>query len=376
MKICFICPEYPEGPHGGIGSMVQIISRELVSLGHAVRVIGIYPRSYPAPDYEIDQGVKVWRLRIHDIKFGWVLAYIRQYKMIKSWARLKEIDIIEGPDSRGWFAYWPKLTVPIVIRAHGSNTYFAEILGTPSNRLTKFLEKRSYLRADALISVSKFTAKITKQVFEIPREFVIIHNGIEIPIISYDQVRENNRIIFSGSLNRKKGIIKLVEAFLLISEHNKEAKLEIYGKDTFDEQIGSLKEYLIKLIPHEWRKNFIFKGHVSRNELFNVYKTASVAVFPSFAEAFAIAPIESMACGCPTIYSKLGSGKELINDGVDGLLIDPEQPSEIASAIQTLITNPVLAKTIGHLGRQKVEASFSKEIMTQKSLDFYKNCIK
>jgi glycogen synthase len=375
MKICFICPEYPEGPHGGIGTMVQIISRELVQMGHEVRVIGIYPKAYPAPDYEIDQGVNVWRLRVLKGKFGWVLPYIQQFNMIKSWVKNKEIDIIEGPDSRGWFAYWPKLTVPVLIRAHGSNRYFAKILGFRPNMLTNLLEKKSYLRADALVSVSQYTATITKQVFNIQRDFIIIHNGIEIPTLNKDQVRENNRVIFSGSLNNKKGIFRLVEAFILICENNSEAKLEIYGKDTIEGQIGSVKEYLINLIPVVWRKNFIFKGHVSRGELFNVYKTSSIAVFPSFAEAFAIAPIESMACGCPTIYSKLGSGKELIEDGIDGLLIDPKQPTEIAKAIQTLLTNPILARRIGQLGRKKIEVSFSKELMTQQSLEFYQKCV-
>ena len=50
--------------------MVQIISRELVKLGHEVRVIGIYPQSYLASNYEIDLGVKVWRLRIMVLRLG------------------------------------------------------------------------------------------------------------------------------------------------------------------------------------------------------------------------------------------------------------------------------------------------------------------
>ena len=74
MKVCFICPEYPEGPHGGIGSIVQLMGRNMVQKGHEVKVIGIYPKSYPGNDFEIDQGVEVWRLRYKFGKFGWVLS--------------------------------------------------------------------------------------------------------------------------------------------------------------------------------------------------------------------------------------------------------------------------------------------------------------
>ena len=102
--------------------------------------------------------------------------------------------------------------------------------------------------------------------------------------------------------------------------------------------------------------------------------SSSVAVFPSFAESFGIAPIESMVCECPTIYSKFGPVPFII-DGIDGLLIDPDNPAEIAVAIQTLLTNPILSSRIGQLGRQKIETSFSKEIMTQQSLEFYQKCI-
>jgi glycogen synthase len=375
MKICFICPEYPEGPHGGIGSMVQILSRELVSLGHEVRVIGIYPETYPAPDYEEDQGVRVWRLRTKKGKFGWILPYIRQFKLIKKWAHAGHIEIVEAPDSRGWFAFWPKLPIPVIIRSNGSNTYFAKILNKRPNKLTRLLEQRSYSRADAIISASRFTAQITKQVFKIPLEFAVIYNGIEIPKLTIDHKRENNRVIFSGSLNKKKGIFKLIEAFILLIEKNSEAKLEIYGKDTIDDQIGSVTEYLLRMIPENYRNNIIFKGHVTRNELFNVLKTSSVAVFPSYAEAFAFAPMESMACECPTIYTKLGSGEELINNGVDGILIDPDEPSEITSAMQTLLKNKDFARSVGQLGRQKIISLFSKEIMTKLSLEFYQECI-
>ncbi len=58
MKICFICGEYPPGPHGGIGTFVQVLARALVAAGHEVRVLGAYGTAYHAANEEVDQGVQ------------------------------------------------------------------------------------------------------------------------------------------------------------------------------------------------------------------------------------------------------------------------------------------------------------------------------
>ena len=152
--------------------------------------------------------------------------------------------------------------------------------------------------------------------------------------------------------------------------------MDIYGKDSVDPEFGSVRAYLEISIEKEYRNSIRFKGHVSRTELFSVYETATVAVFPSFAEAFAFAPMEAMACECPTIYTKLGSGPEAIDHGKDGLLIDPDKPAEIASAIKTLIEDPTLAAAMGMNGRAKIRRSFSQEIMVERSYEFYKNTIR
>ena len=371
MKICFICPEYPEGPHGGIGTMVQIISRELVKSGHEVRVVGIYPQSYPAPDYEEDHKVKVWRLRVKENKFGWVLPYMKQYKLIKKWVEANEIDVIEAPDSRGWLVFWPKLKIPVIIRAHGSNTFIAKVLGKKPNHLTSFMEQLSYRRADALLSVSKFSAKTTSQAFSLKKKFTVIYNGLEIPFFADIVERQKNRIIFSGSLTRNKGVFCLIHAFCNLLDRSPETTLEIYGKDSIDIEVGPVMQHLLKIIPEDKIDRIKFMGHVSRLELFQVYRTATMAVFPSFVESFSMAPMESMACGCPTIYSELGSGPEIIDNEVDGILVNPRNTSEIANAMYKLLTNHSLAENISKNGIKKISNQYSQKLMMDKTIAFY-----
>jgi glycosyltransferase involved in cell wall biosynthesis len=122
-------------------------------------------------------------------------------------------------------------------------------------------------------------------------------------------------------------------------------------------------------------KRVHFHGHVSRAELMRALGRARAAVFPSYAEAFALAPLEAMAAGCPTIYSTRGSGPELIEDGRDGLLVDPDEPRQIADALVRVLEDDALATTLGAAGRRRVAASFSVEMAVERNAEFYERCI-
>lgn len=371
MKLCFICSEYPPGPHGGIGTVVQIVARELVREQHEVRVIGVYSEDYPAKDYEDDCGVKVWRLREKPGKYSWIPVWYKQYKIIKNWIRKKEIDIVEAPESRGWYAFWPKLSVPLVLRAHGLETQVSEFLGNKPNKLTKWLERLSYKRADAYSSVSKYSAAVAKKMFNLKKEHVVIYNGIELIELDPSVSRVKNKIVFSGTLTEKKGVIQLIEAAKLLFRNCPDFILEINGKDSTDKIHGSMKDYLMTLIPPELESKIIFRGHVGREELFRSYMSASVAVFPSFWETFGVAPIEAMMCGCPTIHSTIATGYEIIENNVDGILVDPHNSKEISEAINSVLINQDLANQLSIKGRQKVERLFSKEAMIKELTAFY-----
>ncbi len=102
---------------------------------------------------------------------------------------------------------------------------------------------------------------------------------------------------------------------------------------------------------------------------------ARVAVYPSFAEAFAIAPLEAMAVGCPTIYSTRGSGPELITAGRDGLLIDPAREDELAAAILRVLDDDGLARSLGEAGHARVRSDFSLEDFVERNVAYYASCI-
>src|SRR5262245_24697853 len=212
MKICFVCSEYPPGPHGGIGSLVQTLARALAAHGHKVRVIGVYDVGYPAPDYEEYEGVRVWRLREPRHHFGWIRARWQLFQTLSLWSRQGEIDLVEVPDYQGWAAGWPRLPVPVLVRLSGAHSFVASAQGLPVSTFVRWIEKATLRRADSYSSVSRYVADKTRTVFSLSNKSdTILYSPVPIPEELGSEPRTPYRVVFGGTLNFNKGILFLIE---------------------------------------------------------------------------------------------------------------------------------------------------------------------
>lgn len=376
MKIFLECSEYPPGPHGGIGTLIQLLARGLVRSGHHVKVGGIYSPDYPAPDREVDEGVEVFRFREAPGRFSWVPARVRFFRLLSRWSRAGEIDLIEVPDYGAPAAYWPSLPVPVIARLSGSSSFFAKEMGRVLKRLF-YLELASLRRADFWCSESQHMAEKTRELYKLRNPpSAIIYNPVELPEASPGSLRKPNRVVFAGTLTKKKGVVPLIESWSQVYAARPEAELHIWGKDTETEDGGSMQDDLQSRLTGPVFGSVHFHGHVPLDDLLTEFQTARLAVLPSFAEGFALTPLHAMAAGCPTIYTSRGSGPELIQDGENGLLIDPGRPDEIAKAILRLLQDDELASRLGRAGREHVEENFSLEKLVKRNEEFYEDCLR
>ena len=377
MRICLLCNEYPPGPHGGLGTLARLLGRALVRAGHEVRVAGVYPEEFDGPPHEIDEGVRVWRLRGGSSRPAKALARRRLYRMVRGWGRDGKIDIVEAADWEGWVAGWPRLSVPVVARLNGSVAYFAAEAGERAPRLTAALERSSLRRADAWSAASRYVAERTRAVFGLPlAPMSILYNPVEVPPAPPDPARVRGRVIFSGRLIAKKGVEPLLRAWPRVRAQVPQAVLHLYGRDGPAGGGGSMRALLQGMIDGQADStSVVFHGHVAREELARALDTASVAVFPSFAEAFAFAPMEAMASGCATVCSVRGSGPELVTDGRDGLLVEPSDPGAIAGAVTRLLMDSDLRLRLGRAGRRRIAESFSMPVLLPANEAFYRAVI-
>ena len=376
MKVCYVCGEYPPAVHGGIGSLTQISARTLVSLGHDVRVIGVYG-NLESSGRELDEGVRVWRLREPKKWFGWVAGRRELYRRIAEWARRGALDVVEVPDWQGWAAHWPSLPVPVITKLHGSATYFAAEMGGRTGRLTRRLEGSSLHRSDFWCSVSRYTANKTQTLFQLPNgPDAILPNPVVLQEPSPWQERRPGRIVFSGTLTEKKGVVPLVDAWPGVARQFSDATLHFVGKDGIGPDHRSMTAFLKKRLSGRPGADRVhFHGHLPRGQVLGELAAAHIAVFPSFAEALALAPLEAMSVGCPTIVSSLGSGPELVEHGQDGLTVDPRDPSQIERALLRLLGDEGFARHLAENGRRKIASHFSAAARTTANLEFYAECI-
>jgi glycosyltransferase involved in cell wall biosynthesis len=376
VKLCFVCYEYPPGLHGGVGTFTQILGRALVRAGHQVRVAGVYPASYDAPDYEVDEGVQVWRLREGTHRLAWVRARVQLFRLIRGWVRRREIDLVEAPDCYGYFAGWPRMPVPLILRAHGALSYYAHELGQPIEAMSYRLESWGHRRADGWSAVSRHAGQVTVEVFRLARgPDRILYNPVTIPATATPfGARPPGRVVYTGTLTPKKGIGSLMQAWPGILRQHPRASLHVYGKGRAAGARSTADE-LRDGLPPEARASVVFHGHVPHAAVLQALADAHVAVFPSHTETFGFCAAEAMAAGCPTVYTTLSCGPEIVRHEVDGLLADPRDPSAIAAAVGRLLDDPELACRLGQAGRARVRRDFSLEALVPENERFFADMI-
>ena len=337
--------------------------------------VGLYRFNGTTRGYEEDRGVQVWRFPAPENRFGWMAGRRLLFRCVADRARHGEIDLVEVPDWQGLAAYWPKLEVPVVARLNGSASYFAAEMQEPSDRMSFWLERASLRRADFCCSVSRYTAGRTQQVFGIAEPpQANLYNPVEVCTPTRPGTRSKYQVVFTGTLVEKKGVRSLSGAWPRVVAACPDAELHVFGKDAKCADGRSMQATLLEQL-RGLRERVFFHGHVGRERLFEALRTARLAVFPSYAEAFAIAPLEAMSAGCPTIYSQRGSGPELIEPGKHGLLVDPAKPTEIADSIIRLLKDDVLAESLGRKGLKRVRDRFAIERAVELNEQFYERCI-
>lgn len=377
LRLAYVCSEYPPALHGGIGSFTRSLGRKLAQRGHAVRVVGIYPGLRPGAMPENDQGVLVWRLGGLARRLGWIWNRFVLYRTVARWAARGEVDLIEVPDWLGEAAGWPRLAAPVIMRLHGSASYFSHEMKRRLDRLTFLLERSNARRADFYCSVSRYTARETQALFGLskPPE-AILYNGVEAGGSPAPIARSKDQVVYTGTLTEKKGVLSLVRAWPQVARKHPSARLHLYGKDTRTASGESMQARLESLLGNDLRPKVIFHGHVTRAVLDQALGEARVGVFPSYAESFGLAPVEAMAVGCPVIFSRRTSGPEVVQDGEDGLLVDPENPESIAGAITRLLEDDALAERLSRKGREKAERAFSLDSLVVQNESFYRECLR
>lgn len=380
MKIAFLTPEYPHpktGSSGGIGTSIKNLAIGLLAQGISVRVL-VYGQKENA--FFDDNGILIQQIKNVKVKgLSWFFTRKKIEGIINKLHSDQEIDVVEAADWTGITSFIKPKKCPIVIRLHGSDTYFCHLDNRPVKWMNKFHEKRALSNADALLSVSQFAADTTNAVFGLAKKFTIIPNPIDTRLFqpNNESAQKTKSILYFGSLIRKKGLLELPLIFNKVIKDNPDAKLILIGKDVSDIISGnpSIWQMMQELFSDQAKKNVEYLGSVPYSEIKQKIQNAALCVFPSFAEAFPVSWLEAMAMEKPIVASNIGWAKEMVDDGENGFLVHPANHDAFAKKINTLLNDEELCLKMGKSARKKIEASFDLEHIAKKNIEFYKSII-
>lgn len=377
MNIAFLTPEYPLQrfrSSGGIGTSILNLAKGLIGSGHSVSIL-VYGQDSDAIFKE--DGITFYSIKNVKVKgFSWLLTRKKIGKLIDALYFEKKIDLVEAPDWTGITSFM-KINCPIVIREHGTDTYFCHL----DSRKVKFKnyihEKIALRKASGVIAVSEFTGNLTNKLFKLNRPFTVIPNAVDSSFFVPENQVSNDTILYFGSLIRKKGLLELPLIFNEVVAQNPHAKLILIGKDVPDilTKSASTWQMMQLLFSEKALKNTLYKGGVDYAEIKNIIIGATVCVFPSFAEALPVSWLEAMAMGKPVVASNIGWASEIVDDGVDGFLVNPKEHQLYAAKILQLLDDSNLRSSFEKNARTKICERFDLEIVVAKNIAFYRSVI-
>lgn len=143
----------------------------------------------------------------------------------------------------------------------------------------------------------------------------------------------NLNLLYVGSLIKRKGLDLL---FYALKDVINPFKLTIIGEGIEE---NALKELATKL---GIMRNIEFYGYKNRKELIEFYRIADIFILPTIQDCFGLVITEAMCAGLPVIVSKYADGAyDLVNNGINGLIIDPYNTKEFTKSIEMLLTDPM-----------------------------------
>lgn len=226
-------------------------------------------------------------------------------------------------------------------------------------------------KSTQIITISNYVKSELAQKYIFSRgKTTTTHCASEPPLSGKPQKPHNvdGKFIFTvGTAFPHKNLDRLIEAFEIIQTSQPELKLVLAGKREYYYEL--LEEFANK---SPARKNIIFAGFVSDEELKWLYENASAYVFPSLSEGFGLPGLEAMAHGCPVVSSNATTLPEVNGDAAH--YFDPEDINDIATKILDVITDENLRKELVKKGHEQLQ-KFSWRKMAEQTLEVYKKAL-
>lgn len=217
-----------------------------------------------------------------------------------------------------------------------------------------FLVPRLARRATRVITNSNNSKNDLLQFCDIPADKVSLIYWAVDEIFVQDRsdktapLIEEDFILYVGSLEPRKNIRALVEAYEILRESNPDIKTKLVLIGGESPLFGE-----VRLNAKNFKNDVIFKGFVEDVDLRTYYRRARLVVYPSLYEGFGLPPLEAMASGTPVVTSNTSSIPEVVGEAA--IMIDPGDIEGLANAMKSILIDPDLRLDLIEKGLKQVQ---------------------
>lgn len=174
-------------------------------------------------------------------------------------------------------------------------------------------------------------------------------------------------IVFAARLLWDKGVNEFVDAARMLKKEGIEGRFVIVGAPDAENHAA---------IPNDQLKAWMAEGHVEcwghRTDMAEILRASTLFCLPSYyGEGVPKVLLEAAASGRPIITTDMPGCREVVEDGVNGLLVKPRDAEGLALAIKQLLNDPALRVRMGEASRKRAEAAFGIEAVTLQTLELY-----
>ncbi len=195
-----------------------------------------------------------------------------------------------------------------------------------------------------ITAISSFLANRARRLGVNEKNIFIVPNGVDLKDIPIGIEREEGRVLCVARLSWEKGIDYLLQAWPMVLESARKAKLVIVGEGRERPKIEKMIQDL------NLASGVELKGNLPHKQVLEEMARAAVFVLPSLAEGLGIVILEAQAAGAPVVATRVGGIPDIIKDGKNGFLVEPKSPRQLAAAIVKLLKDKKLRKRLSEEG--------------------------
>lgn len=273
----------------------------------------------------------------------------------------------------GWMAHsaLKTLGVPVVMTAHGADLQVDRSTNYGFRQFPIHDQRLRHLvpRAETLTAISQTIAEEFVALGADPANVHRIANGVDASRISamrerkeavrrrLDIAEDTTLVISVGRNEPRKGFQVIPETLAALRADGRKVEWLVIGQDTSllasAMQSAGVSD-MVRLLPPV--RGDLSEGKFPPDELAEIFVAADIFAFPSMSEGLPLVSIEAMAAGTPIVGNDVPGIRDMVDDGVNGILCEPCNPGAMASAIGRLVDNPHFARNLGNGGVEKALA--------------------